>query len=205
MPPPAPRIVDLHRATGAVGEMLRERSTCGIPVVAIAGPTASGKSTLAADIAATLAADALVLSTDRYLPDYGGLAPEDVDQPRHARLDRLGEDLGELRAGRATDVPVWSFHTHAPAGEERVGPAPVIVVEGLFALHDTLTPRTDLRVLLEIPEAVRRDRVVARERSAARGWGLDRVRHHFDHVANPTFAEHEPAYRANAHLIVTDA
>ena len=165
-------------------------------VVGITGPMAAGKSTLAASLGG------LVLSTDRYLPDYEGLAEHEWDLPAHSDLARLSEDLARLRSGAPASVPMWSFHTHSRVGEESIGPAPLIVVEGLHALAGPVRQHLDLAVLVDAPRDVRWSRCVERERTSERGWSIDYVERFFERVAEPTFNAHGRLEAARAQVIV---
>lgn len=165
-------------------------------VVGITGPMAAGKSTLAA------ALGGLVVSTDRYLPDYDGLPEHEWDLPARSDLARLAEDLSALRAGSAAMLPVWSFHSHGRVGEERIEPQPLIVVEGLHALAPPVQPHLDLAVLVDAPRDLRWARCVERERTGERGWTMDYVERFFEAVAEPTFNAHGRREAARAQVIV---
>lgn len=209
-----PQTIEFNKAPAEIAGVLARVPTDHTPIVAITGPTGAGKSTLAARIADAVFqpqhthpdhnTPALVLSTDRYLPDYDTLDPNEVDEPHHARLDRLARDLASLRQGRPTPVPVWSFHTHRPEGEQTITPAGLVIVEGLFALHELAAAQADIRILIEAARDTRWSRVEARELSGDRGWGVERSRHHFDHVADKTFNKYHPTYRTRADYIVTN-
>jgi len=166
-------------------------------VVGITGPMASGKSTLAAALAG------LVVSTDRYLPDYEGLPERAWDLPESSDLDRLAADLAALRAGRAATVPTWSFLAHARSGEEVLEPRPLVVVEGLHALDARVQPHLDVRVLVDAPRDERWRRCVERERRGERGWSLEYVERFFATVAEPTFDAHGRLAAHGADLVVT--
>ena len=170
-----------------------------IAVVGITGPMASGKSTLAALVGG------LVLSTDRYLPDYASLPEHAWDLPGSSDLLRLAADLAALRDGRPARVPVWSFHSHSRTGEELVHPRPVVVVEGLHALHASLHAHLDVTVAVDAPRDVRWSRCEARERRGERGWPLEQVRRFFAEVAEPTFDAHGRIDAQRALLRVLDS
>jgi hypothetical protein len=172
-------------------------------VVRIAGPVGSGKSTLARRLAA--AGEALLISTDEYLPDYDTTPEHLRDEPAASHLDELAGHLAELRAGRAVDLPVWCFHEHRRIGRRTARPAPLIVVEGIHALQGVLDSPGSLAVLVHADTGVRWARWEALEASGQRGWGVERARAFFDAVAEPTFARHRPAYLARAdYLVIND-
>lgn len=190
-------------AVAEIGALVRARVAArhgdarALPaVVGITGPMAAGKSTLAA------ALGGLVVSTDRYLPDYEALPEHAWDLPGSSDLARLATDLAGLRAGRATRVPTWSFHTHARSGEEALEPQPLVVVEGLHALHEIVRGHLDVAVLVDAPREERWRRCVERERRGERGWSIEYVERFFASVAEPTFDAHGRASAAHADLVV---
>lgn len=193
---------DLAAAVQILGERIRS-ALQGQPVVivGITGPVGSGKSTLA-DRLCALSGDAVVLSTDNYLPDYAHVEPHERDMPEHADLARLHSDLTSLRSGRSTSVPVWSFHTHRREGEKVVNPAPLVVCEGIHALGEIPARALDLKVYVDAPRAVRWGRWEEIEQRGLRGFGVERARAHFDTVAEPTFDRCAHRYRAIADLVV---
>lgn len=171
-------------------------------VIGVTGPVGSGKTTLARAVAALAAPDSLVLSTDHYLPDYDGIRYEERDEPHHADLPLLAQHLIDLRAGRTVNVPEWSFHTHSRVGSTRLNPAPLIVCEGIHALHATVRESLDLRVFVHAGASTRWSRWRAIEERGERGWGVDVAKAFFDQVAEPTFDRHAPDYLRYADVVV---
>ncbi|HZW08876.1 MAG TPA: hypothetical protein VFF69_03150 [Phycisphaerales bacterium] len=177
----------------------RLRAGPGRPVVVgVTGPVGSGKSTLASRLGGA------GVSTDWYLPDYDALPEHERDEPRHASLDLLAAHLAALRRAEAIDAPQWSFHSHRREGRRRVEPAPLVVCEGLFALHREVRPLIDVGVYVDAPAALRWRRWAAQERAGARGWGVERARAYFERVAEPTFDKSASEYRGRAAFIVAN-
>jgi uridine kinase len=202
-PPHSPRIVPWHDAVRETLDHARARSAPPAPagpiIIGITGPVGSGKSTLAARLGG---AGGCVISTDSYLPDYDAIPEMDRDLPELADLARLASDLAALRSGTGAEVPVWSFKTHRREGYRRVAPAPLIVCEGIHALHATVAASHTVRVFVDAPATVRWERWERIELAGERGWGVEPARRHFDHIAEPTFRKHARAYRRAADLIV---
>jgi uridine kinase len=169
-------------------------------MVGITGPVGSGKTTLAGRLAALLSAP--VISTDSYLPDYANVPELERDFPEHTDLPLVAEHLGMLRAATPATIPMWSFHTHRREGSRVIAPAPVIIVEGIHALHSSLTPHLDLRIYVEAPAEIRWSRWEQIESRGERGMGIERAREHFTRIAEPTFERHASGYRASAHVVV---
>lgn len=175
----------------------REPAHRSLPaVIGITGPMAAGKSTLAA------AFGGLVISTDRYLPDYDRLPEHAWDLPESSDLDRLAADLSRLRGGSPANVPSWSFVTHGRTGEETVEPHAIIVVEGLHALEPRVRAHLDVAVLVDAPRDLRWRRCVERERRGERGWPIEQVERFFAAVADPTFDRHGRVAAADADVVV---
>jgi uridine kinase len=107
-----------------------------VRILGIAGPSGSGKTTLAREVAKR--AEGVVFALDAYYRDQRGV-PEsalNVDVPEAIDADLVVEHLRALAAGRKIEQPVYDFATHSRTGDVRlVEPAPLVVVEGLFALY----------------------------------------------------------------------
>jgi uridine kinase len=194
------RTVTMHEAVDAVRSL--RPAPGAVPtrpfIVGITGPVGAGKSTLAARLSAC------IISTDHYLPDYDATPPHERDLPERSDLARLLLDLSSLRAGRETEIPQWSFHTHSRVGQAVVRPDEVVVVEGLHALHATHAGALDVRVFVDAPRDIRLRRWEHLAITGQRGWGVQETREFFHAVAEPTFAAHATAYRSSAHLIVVN-
>ncbi|MCC6428742.1 MAG: hypothetical protein IT435_18210 [Phycisphaerales bacterium] len=193
-PEAPPRLWDCIRAALAAQPVV---------VVGITGPVGSGKSTLArALLAGAGGSAALLIPTDNYLPDYHCVPEEQRDDPTRADLARLEQDLAVLKTGSAASCPVWSFHTHRREGEASLGPAQVVICEGIHALQVQPRRHIDIAIFVEAPRQVRWSRWEAIELAGDRGMGVERARDHFNRVAEPTFAQWQSEYRRNAHFIV---
>ncbi|MEM9063864.1 MAG: hypothetical protein AAGB51_00070 [Planctomycetota bacterium] len=172
------------------------------PVVAVAGPVAGGKTSLAAAIAEQH--DTEALSTDDYLPDYEGLPRLERDEPRHADIPRLVEDVASLRSGRETLVPNWSFFENRRVSERTLVPGPLVVVEGLFALHPDLADLLSVGVFVDRSAEARRQKFVGRSAEGERGFTVEEAEAHFHEVAEPTLWKHLPSYAPQVTLWLTE-
>jgi uridine kinase len=166
------------------------------PVIAVTGPVAGGKTTLAHGIAGRYRSAAI--TTDDYFPDYAKVERASRDEPDVADLARLAADTASLRSGRATRVPVWSFFENRRVDERVVEPGAVVVVEGLFALHPILRDLIDLGIFVDAPRDARRERFVARSANGERGFTVEEADAHFAEIAEPTFWRHAPSYLLQA-------
>jgi uridine kinase len=167
-----------------------------VVVVGITGRVGAGKSTLAARLTPC------VIATDNYLPDYESIPYHERDQPHHADVERLARDLAALRRREPIQAPVWSHHTHRREGYRQLAPADVVACEGIHALHGPVAALLDLKVFVDAPRDVRWSRWETLELTGQRGWGVEKARQYFEHVAEPTFAAAEDQYRDRADIVV---
>lgn len=189
----------IDEAVDRIVEAVQNLSSPSRPIIGITGAVGSGKSTLASRLGGT------IVSTDNYLPDYARISPARRDEPAEADLHGLLANLKQLKETGRSVLPVWCFHEHRRIGEREVHAEGQVVCEGLFALHPHLASAVDLRVLVRAPAPDRWSRWARLERDNERGWGVERAREHFDHVADPTFERYLPDYMAGLDFLVDNA
>ncbi len=171
-------------------------------VVNLGGGTASGKTTLARMLVE--ATGALHLSHDRYYVDVPEPATFNYDHPDALDTDRLVEDLRALRAGQPAELPVYEFKTHRRRPEtDRVAPRPMIVLEGILALHDPrLRALSDLSVYVETADDIRLARRILRDVSE-RGRSVESVIRQYMATVRPMHLQFVAPSRAHADMIVS--
>jgi len=210
-------------------------------VVGLAGAVAAGKSTLAAGLARELTSmgrSAAVLSTDCFLlpndelgrlglgmqkgfpPSYDAAAMRAfVDDLARVRSSAAGADAG---GDAAFEVPVYSheIYDRVPGATQQVGPADVIIIEGVNALQPPLVTALDVAVYLDVDDADVSSWYIKRfleliagaeidETSFYRGFvGLDATsrealaRSVWDSVNAVNLRDHIAPTRAAAHLVI---
>src|SRR3954454_24865103 len=106
-------------------------------IIGVAGPSSSGKSELARQLAARLPGTSIV-SLDSY---YRGMEEiplaerkkVNFDHPDSLDWELLHEHLQAIAAGRAWEEPVYSFADYARTSEtKRIEASEFLIVEGLF-------------------------------------------------------------------------
>jgi uridine kinase len=150
-------------------------------VLGIAGCSGSGKSTLAKALARI--PGALHFPIDHYYRDLSHIPVEErrnqnFDDPAMIEVSLLAVHVSALARGLAIERPLYDFSTHSrvPGRSETIGPASLVIVEGLFALHYAeLQPLYNLRVFVEAPDALCFERRLNRD-MLERGRTEDSIR-----------------------------
>lgn len=172
-----------------------------LPVLlGIAGGSGSGKTYLARRIRDVVGPDGVaVLSMDQYFRTLSAeerRRPHDInfDHPSHIDTGALHRDLEALRRGESILAPIYDFRTQTQtAAAVPIAAAPVVVVEGLFILHEPLVGLFDLTVFLDVDADQRLIGRLLRDESERDGdlrWSIDRyqrfVRPGYDTFVAPT-------------------
>ena len=113
--------------------------------VGLAGPSGAGKTELSRRLHELT--PLTVLSLDAYL-NTAALVDGNYDDPRLTDFDALEATLADLRGSRPAQVPIYDFKQSRRVGYSTLPPPPngVVLVEGLYALHQRVRPWLDLTV-----------------------------------------------------------
>lgn len=174
--------------------------------VGIAGGTGAGKTTLARLLAESLG-HGVVLDMDSYYLDRSGVTQEvrdglNFDEPRAFDIDLLMQHLRLLRRGHAIEKPRYSFESHTRTGIEAIAPAPVVLVEGLFALWwEDLRRSFDLRIYLDAPDDLRIQRRIERD-VASRGRSAESVLRQYECTVHPMHERYVAPTRLYADVVL---
>jgi uridine kinase len=180
-------------------------------VVGIAGGTGSGKTTVAAKLAAAMPPGRCVtLEHDAYYCDQGHLPQAErekinYDHPSSLESDLLAEHLRHLRQGRAVEVPIYDFATHTRRPEtRRVAPARVIIVEGILVFTEpALREQFDIKIFVDTDADIRLIRRIRRDLEQ-RGRTFQSVRDQYYATVRPMHLEHVEPSKRWADLIVPE-
>lgn len=170
-------------------------------VFGIAGGTASGKTTVALELAERTGA--LLISHDRYYRDLVDASAANFDHPDALDTALLVRHLEELRAGRTVALPTYDYATHRRATVvDEVHPRSVIVVEGILVLADPgLRGCFDLRVYVDAPDDVRLARRLRRD-VRERGRSVEGVLDQYLATVRPMHLAHVEPSRVHADLVL---
>jgi uridine kinase len=160
-------------------------------IIGIAGPSSSGKTELARQLAATIRGTSIV-SLDSY---YRGMEEIPLEERKKVNFDHpdsldwelLHRHLVAIAGGRAFDEPVYSFADYARTNEtRRIEPSPYLIVEGLFVLYwPELRQMLDTKVYVQTNADVCFDRRLTRD-VAERGRTRESVVQQYEKTVRPS-------------------
>lgn len=144
-----------------VEEVRTRLPACGATtVVAVDGPSGSGKSEVADRLGRRL--DATVLRVDDFVPGWRGLA---------AMPPALARDLlAPLAAGAPASIRPWHWHADRWGEPVAVKPAAHLVLDGCGSGSRVIRPFLSLLVWVDAPAEVRHARAMARDGDVYGPW-----------------------------------
>jgi uridine kinase len=160
-------------------------------IIGIAGPSSSGKTELARQLAGKLPGTPII-SLDSY---YRGMEEIPLEERKKANFDLpdslewplLEEHLKALAAGLPFEEPVYSFAEYARTNEtKRIVPSEFAIVEGLFVFHwPELRALLDTKVYVETDPGVCFNRRLTRD-VAERGRTPESVCEQYERTVRPS-------------------
>jgi uridine kinase len=132
-------------------------------IIGVAGGTASGKTTIANAIMASINHPQMVMiQHDAYYKDASHLplaerARINFDHPDSLETDLMVRHLEELISGRSIEMPVYDFSTHARLERGIVKkPAKVIIIEGILIFcEQALRDLMDVKIYVDTANDLR--------------------------------------------------
>ena len=177
-------------------------------VIGVAGGSGSGKSTVSQQVLASFGADMVsIVMQDDYYRDQSDLPPEvrrqqNYDHPHAFDWPLLIQHVQALRSGEAIAMPEYDFTIDNRSDKTiPVKPAPVIVVEGLFALYDAdLRDMMSLKIYVDTASDVRFIRRMQRD-ITERGRSVDSVVGQYMDTVRPMHKQFIEPTKRNADVI----
>ena len=174
-------------------------------MLAIAGDSAAGKTTMTRGLVEALGPDRCVsFCTDdyhRYDREERKELPFTALHPDCNHLDIMEQHLQLLATGNPVLKPVYDHSTGELVRPELVEPAEFVIVEGLFPLYSKLSRACfDVTVFLDPPEEIRRGWKVARD-TTKRGYTEEKVLAELDRREQESAAYIRPQ-RQHADIVV---
>ena len=178
-------------------------------VIGVAGGSGSGKSTVTREVLASIGPDmvAVVMQDDYYL-DQTHLSPEErrktnYDHPQAFDWLLMVQHVQALLHGESIEMPTYDFAQDNRASQTvTVNPAPVIVIESLFALYDAdLRNMMSLKIFVDTAADVRFIRRMQRD-MAERGRSTESVVNQYLETVRPMHKQFIEPTKRNADVIL---
>lgn len=177
-------------------------------IIAIAGGSCSGKTTLARHLQHRLgAAEAMLIRQDDYYFDIRDRAEGDempnFDVPEALDFALLAENLQTLKQGEAVQLPNYDFTTHQRIrATEPLEAKTYTIVEGLLLLNDPIIrEQADVSIYMRCPYETRFERRLARD-VAERGRTEEFVHHQFAQDVEPAHQKYIQPSAGHADIVV---
>ncbi len=178
-------------------------------VIGVAGGSGSGKSTVTREVLKSIGQEmAAVVMQDDYYLDQTDIAPDErpktnYDHPDAFDWPLMMQHVDALRRGEAIEMPEYDFSLHNRSRKSiTVNPAPVIVIEGLFALYDpALCSMMSLKIFVDTAPDVRFIRRLQRD-IAERGRSTESVIAQYLNTVRPMHKQFIEPTKRNADVIL---
>jgi uridine kinase len=178
-------------------------------VIGVAGGSGSGKSTVTRQVLASIGPEmASVVYQDDYYCDQSHLSPDErrknnYDHPQAFDWALMVQHVQALRRGESIDMPSYDFaQDNRSSQTTTVKPAPVIVIEGMFALYDAdLRKMMSLKVFVDTAPDVRFIRRLQRD-IAERGRSMDSVINQYLDTVRPMHKQFIEPTKRHADVIL---
>jgi len=173
-------------------------------IIGVAGGTGSGKTEKVAKEIQIMFPASKILPMDDYFRGQkfmDSIKSKNWDEPRVIELERLLKDLGDLRQSKAIEKPIYSFGTGEREGYETFEPSEIVIVEGLFALYETIVGELDLKIFVEIAIHGSLIRRIIRDIKRT-GQSKEEIFKQFIETVYPMYKIHVEPTRAKADIVI---
>lgn len=178
-------------------------------IIAIAGGSASGKSTVVEEIVASLkSVEITVICHDDYYKDQSRMTMEErvktnYDHPSSLDNELFVSHLKKLIKGESIKKPQYDFVNHTRKRETvEVEPTKIIIIEGILVLEEKqIRDLSDVKIFVKCDEDVRFIRRLKRD-IEERGRTLDTVVNQYLATVKPMFNKYVNPSSRYADLII---
>jgi len=180
-------------------------------VIAIAGGSGSGKTTVAQVILQRVGPDRIsFLQHDAYYKDLSGLPPAqraevNFDHPNSLESELLIQHIKQLKNGQPIEVPIYDFAIHSRTERTySVQARGVILVEGILLFAEpALRDLFDVKLFVDTDSDIRFIRRLQRD-IAERGRTTDSVIHQYMTTVRPMHLEFVEPSKRYADVIIPE-
>jgi uridine kinase len=178
-------------------------------IIGVAGGSGSGKSTVTEHIVSAIGSEQVaVIIQDNYYRDLAHLTPEqrrkvNFDHPDSFDWELMLKHIDDLANGLPIEMPTYDYARDTRSAETiTVLPAPIIVIEGLFALLDSkMCKYMALRIYVDTADDIRFIRRLERD-IVERGRTTESVIKQYLESVRPMHRQFIEPSKRNAHIII---
>ncbi len=179
-------------------------------IIGITGGSASGKTFFLNSLLKHFKDDEVCLiSQDNYYKERVHV-PKDTngvfnfDVPESIDFAQFATHIDLLRNGQAVTMKEYTFECDFEPKTITLFPAPVIVVEGIFAFHDpAISAMLDLKIFIDAVEHVKIRRRIIRDTNE-RQYDLDSILYRWENHVAPTYERFIRPVKQDADLIINN-
>ena len=180
-------------------------------VIGLTGGSGSGKTYILQQLRSAFGESQLaIFSQDNYYKerkqqqlDEDGV--QNFDLPEAFEMDSFVTDLERLVSGNAIRRPQYNYNN--PELEPRtltIPPAPVIIAEGLFLMHDhRIRALLDLSLYVSVSDILKLKRRIIRDQQS-RNYPLEDVLYRYEHHVLPAYLEYIQPFKSQVNLIINN-
>lgn len=179
-----------------------------VKIIAVAGGSASGKSSIVKHIDEYFKDDLIVIGHDNYYKAHDDIsfnqrAKLNYDYPGAFDNDLFYEDLKKLQKGNSIEMPTYDYTVHTRSNETvTINPTKIILIEGILVLEDKrIREITDTKVFIDADSDVRLQRRILRD-TKERGRSLDSVLEQFIKQVKPMHEKYVEPTKKYADMII---
>ena len=164
-------------------------------LMAISGPTASGKSFFTNKLRESIEAlglSTVTISTDEFYRDLSHISMKErsfvnYDLPHSIDNEEFFKTLSNLTEGKSVKIQVYDYTTHTRMNNFRtINPADLIIIEGIFSLSfPEINKLYDIKIFIDLDQDLRLIRRVKRD-MIERGRTLESILHQYMTQVRPT-------------------
>ena len=161
-----------------------------VKLIGITGGSGSGRSTVVRKISEAHP-DSICIAQDNYYKSASFVNNHNIlafnfDHPDAFDMDLMVENLKDLKAGKAIDMPQYDFVKHQRKSETKhIEPKTIIIVDGLMVLYDKrIRDLLDLKLFVDTPSDIRFVRRLQRD-IKERGRTVESVVEQYINVVRP--------------------
>lgn len=177
-------------------------------VIAIAGASGAGKTTLAKKLKEAFGAEVSIICQDNYYKDLSHLnlkerAGTNFDDPSSIDFDLLHSHLVKLKQGDPIDLPIYDFVTHSRTQKTiKVHPKKITILEGclVFAVPE-IRNVCDMKLYVDADMDICLCRRIERDQKE-RGRSFPDIKDQYLKTVRPMFLKHIAPSKAFADLII---